>query len=115
MNLDSLVKAVGVAVVTGGDIASVDIRRVYAGDRMSDLLNEVDDGTLVVTNLAHATLLRLVELMDVPALCLVNGAVPELAVVESFTACGAVMLASPYDLFETCGRLYEALQELAGS
>ncbi len=86
------------------------VERVYAGDRMSDLLNAVTDTTLLVTNLTNSTLVRLIELMDAPAVCLLDGVEPEDAIVEAARTHGAALLVSPVDMFETCGRLYLALR-----
>jgi len=49
------------------------IDRVYAGDRISDLLAHASRQTLLVTNLSSALLVCAAELMDVPAVCLVGG------------------------------------------
>ena len=54
---------------------SAQIAKIYAGDRVSDLLDQASDTTLLVTNLMSLQLIRLAELMDVPAVCFVNGAV----------------------------------------
>ena len=47
--------------------------KIYAGDRVSDLLNEASDRTLLVTNLMSLQMIRVAELMDVPGICFVNG------------------------------------------
>ena len=42
------------------------VEKIYAGDRVSDLLNEASDRTLLVTNLMSLQMIRVAELMDVP-------------------------------------------------
>jgi len=107
MRLDTLAERIGATLVVGPAEESVEIDHIYAGDRMSDLLSEVTDGTLVVTNLSHMMLMRPIELMDVPGLCLVNGAAPDAELVDAAKQHGAAVLVSPYGMFETCGRLYQ--------
>lgn len=93
-----------------GGVGEVEIRRVYASDRMSDLLAEVTPDTLLVTNLAHSMLLRPLELVDSPAICLVNGVEPDEGMLQDCRERGVCVMVSPHDMFETCGRLYQVLQ-----
>jgi hypothetical protein len=109
VKLGQIAAEIGARVVTRADPAAVEIERVYAGDRISALLEEAAEGTLLVTNLVGAPLVRVATLMDVPAICLLNGLVPELAFVEAAETHGVAVLVAPAGMFETCGRLYAAL------
>ena len=92
---------------------AADVTRVYAGDRVSDLLREASPTTLVVTHLASPQLLRVAELMDLPGICFVRGHRPDAAVAAAATRHGVVLLVSPLGLFETCGRLQACLGDPA--
>lgn len=105
MKLEVLVKGIGAHPLTPG-IETNDIHQVYAGDRMSDLLGAVGGGTLLVTHIANQGLLRLIELMDAAALCFVNGVYPDEILVEAARDSGTALLVSPFDMYETCGRIY---------
>jgi len=96
-------------VVPGKDVVSFE--RVYAGDRVSDLLNHAGHGTLIVSNLPGMQLARLADLMDLPAMCLVDGAAAEPAVAAAAGLRGTAVLVSPAGLFETCGLIYRCLQQ----
>lgn len=109
INLQALANAVGIRLVASGRAETPDVSRIYASDCMSDILNHVDDKTLLVTNLTNAALVRVIELMDIPGICLLNGAEPEEAMVSAAARQGAAVLVSPDDMFETCGRLYQVL------
>jgi hypothetical protein len=111
MNLEDLARRIGAQVVTRGRAADVPIDRIYAGDRISDLLNQASESTLVVTNLAGPQLVRAAELMDVPAICLVGGRAPQAEMLAAAGAHGVLLMVSPADLFETCGRLYRCWTE----
>ena len=110
MKLNRLANAIGARVHTHGRGEEVEIRCVKAGDRISDLLYGVSEGCLVVTHLTNLNLTRLIELMDVPALCLLNGATPDLELLDAVEEIGAAVMVSPDGMFETCGRLYAALR-----
>ncbi len=109
MKLEDLALNIGARVVTPGKAGGTQVARIYAGDRVSDLLNEATDRTLLVSNLASVQMLRVAELMDVPGICFVNGVEPTPDVVELAAASGTMLLVSPAGVFETCGLIYQSL------
>jgi redox-sensing transcriptional repressor len=102
---------IGARIVTAHAGTKREIARIYAGDRVSDLLDQASDKTLLVTNLMSLQLLRLAELMDVPAVCFVNGVAPEPAVITKADATGTTLMVSPIGVFETCGMIYQSLEQ----
>ena len=54
----------------------VQVAYVYAGVTMSDLIGHAAADVLLITSLNNAQLARIGELMDVPGLCLTDGAEP---------------------------------------
>jgi hypothetical protein len=110
LKIADLAAEIGATLVASGRHEG-GFERVYAGDRISDLLNHAGRGTLVVSNLPGAQLVRLAELMDLPAFCLVAGVAAEPEVVAAAESHGTAVLVSPAGLFETCGRIYRCLQQ----
>lgn len=108
MNLASIIENSGVKLLTGNS-ASPDIDSVFAGDKVSDLLNAATHSTLIVTNLNGLQLMRLAELMDVPAICLLNGVEPDGEIIQAAREQGTALLISPAGMFETCGRIHRCL------
>lgn len=108
IRLEDLARQIGATAATPGR-PGAEIDRVYAGDRISDLLDQATERTLLVTNLAGAQLMRLAELMDVPAICLTGGHTPDGEMVELARLHGTSLVVSPVGMFETCGRLYACL------
>ena len=109
MKLEDLAADIGATVVTPGKPGGTSVARIYAGDRVSDLLNEASDKTLLVTNLASVQMLRVAELMDVPGICFVNGVEPDVEMVELARDNDTLLMVSPQGVFETCGLIYWAL------
>lgn len=109
MKLEDLAHDIGARIVTPGRPGGTEIARIYAGDRVSDLLNEASDQTLLVSNLASVQLLRVAELMDVPGICFVDDVEPDADVVELARQNGTLLLVSPAGVFETCGLIYQVL------
>lgn len=110
MRLGELAEKIGGKIITHRDKAGTpEVDHVYAGDRVSDMLNEASDKTLLVTNLTNAVLVRVAELMDTPGICLLNGNDPEPALLNAAAEHGTAVMVSPVGMFETCGRLYGCL------
>ena len=110
MKLMELARSIGAKVINSAD-RQRDVDHVYAGDRVSDLLDHASGSTLLVSNLTSEQLGRIAELMDVPVICLVNGHQPGEEELKLMSEHGTAVLVSPVGLFETCGRLYQCLFE----
>ncbi len=111
MRASDLAPRAGLRVVTLGRNPNVSADQVYAGDRISDLLNAAGECILLVTNLASAQLMRMAELLDVPAICLVNEQTPDDNMLRTAQEHATAILVSSAGLFETCGRLHRCLNE----
>lgn len=111
MRIGNLARAINADVLVSGAGVDVTLDQVYAGDRISDLLNAASDHNLLITNLATAHLTRVAELMDVPAICIVGGQQPDAAMIAAAREHATVLMVSRCGLFETCGRVYDCLRE----
>lgn len=108
MKLQELARRIGARVLTA-TLGGGDVTRIYAGDRVSDLLNEASDKTLLVTNLANLQMVRVAELMEVPGICFVDGVDPGQEIIDLAVDSGTMLMVSPLGVFETCGRIYQLL------
>jgi hypothetical protein len=108
MKIADLARSIG-AKIQDPDIRQGEVEHVYAGDRVSDLLDHASGSTLLVSNLTSGQLIRIAELMEVPGICLVNGHQPPEEDLKVMAKHGVAVLVSPAGLFETCGRLYQCL------
>lgn len=109
MRLVDLAGRIGSAVRCPGRDFRIGPEQVYAGDRISDLLNAAGDHALLITNLASRQLLRVAELMDIPGICFVNNQEPDPTLIAAAREHGTALLVSPAGLFETCGRVHACL------
>ena len=113
MKLSELISSVEADVLTVQASRDAEISGIYAGDRISDLLNHGTAETLLVTNLTGVPVLRVAELMEVAALCLLNGIHPGPGLIRAAEEHGAAVLVSPFNMFETCGRLFECFDAVS--
>jgi hypothetical protein len=109
MTLSQIAQMIEARTFPAAAPADREILTVYAGDRISDLIEQASPHTLLVTNIANSQLIRVAELMDVPGICLVNGGHPAPELLEAAGKSGTGVIVSSAGLFETCGRLYRHL------
>jgi redox-sensing transcriptional repressor len=109
MKLEDLAESIGARIITPGRPGGTEVTKIYAGDRVSDLLNEASDKTLLVSNLASVQMLRVAELMDVPGICFVNGIEPDAEMTALASENQTLLMVSSAGVFETCGLIYQHL------
>lgn len=110
IKLREIISAVRGDLLTGEDVDNCYIETIYAGDRISDLIVSASKNTLIITHIANISLCQLLELFDIPAICLVSKDYPTQDVVEKVKSKGGILIKSRYDMFETCGKIYRLLE-----
>ena len=111
LSLEELSDRIGARIIVSGTQAKTNVTKIYAGDRVSDLLHEASQRTLLVTKLANLQMLRVAELIDVPGICFVDGADPSAEIVDLAQQNGTLLMVSPLGIFETCGLIFQNLSE----
>jgi len=110
MKIEELARAIEAhLVVPGGPQDSV-ITTVYGSETMSDLIANAGPATLLVTSLNNPQLMRVADLMDVPAVCLVGACVPAAELLSHAEQSGKALLVSPVGMRETCVRASECIR-----
>ena len=110
MKVKDLAGLIDARLHTGRCPEDLEITRIHVSDTMSDLIDHAAANTLLVTTLHNSQLIRVAELMDVPAICLAGGADPQPELLARAQAAGTAILVSRTSLEETC-RLLEACKE----
>lgn len=110
MEILEIVEALGGEVVVRGNETKSKIQKIFAGDRISDLIHNSTFDTLIVTHLNHVSVVQLYQIFDVPAICLVGDLEPLDVVVEGAQQNEAFLIVSPYEMFETCGMIYDVFK-----
>lgn len=109
LSLEQLAQQIGARIVVPGNQSSTLVTKIYAGDRVSDLLHEASQKTLLVTKLANVQMVRVAELIDVPGICFVDDADPSEEILDLATDNGTLLMVSHLGIFETCGLIFHAL------
>jgi hypothetical protein len=109
MRVEWIAEKIEARVLAAGAPERAEVVRAWAGDRISDLLNQASSATLVITHSLSPHLIRVAELVDLAAVCLVGNPEPDPEFLAGARSAGLWVLVAPGGLFETCGRLYPLL------
>ncbi len=107
VRIQDIIRLIEAEVVVTGE--EKEIHSVFAGDRISDLIHNSGENTLLVTHLNHISLAQLYKIFDVPAICLVPDLTPIPELIDSAMEKNAYLIVSPLEMYETCGRIYKIL------
>lgn len=108
MNLKEIVRVIEGRILTKQPIPDLEIPSCGASDLMSDALSFMKPGSLLLTGLVHPQSVRTAEMADLAAIVFVRGKIPDTEVISLADELTIPLVASPYGMYEICGRLYEA-------
>jgi hypothetical protein len=83
-----------------------EILSCHASDLMSDVLTTTGAGSLLLTGLTNAQVVRVAEVSDFVAVCFVRDKQPPAEVAQLAEERGIALLVTSLSMFESCGRLY---------
>jgi predicted transcriptional regulator len=106
MKLRDLMEVVEAELIVGEERLDLEIEKAFASDLMSDVLAFATEGSLLLTGLTNAQVVRTAEMVDLAAILFVRGKRPQPEAVRLAQSKGIPLLTTPFILFETCGRLY---------
>lgn len=108
VRLSEIVEKVGGILLTRRAELDLEIDSCGASDLMSDVLSYMKPGSLLVTGLINPQSIRTAEMADLAAIIFVRGKKPGQEVIDLADELGIPLIASPYGMYEMCGRLYQA-------
>lgn len=108
MRLDQIIKTVDGKIISAEVDLTIEIDTAFGADLMSDVLAFVHTGTMLLTGLTNPQAVRTAEMAGVTAILFVRGKYPPAQTIALAAEKGVPLLWSPYTMYETCGRLYQA-------
>jgi len=99
------------AEVLNGDDLSIRVTRVGAADLLSDVLATSKSGTLLLTGLVSAQVIRTAVIADLCGVVFVRGKKPGDDILELARESKVPVLCTTLKLFDAAGRLYVAITE----
>ena len=108
MRLDQIIKIVDGKIISAEVDLTIEIDTAFGADLMSDVLAFVHTGTMLLTGLTNPQAVRTAEMAGVTAILFVRGKYPPAQTIALAAEKNVPLLWSPYTMYETCGRLYQA-------
>jgi predicted transcriptional regulator len=108
VRLDQIIKTVDGKIISAEVDLTIEIDTAFGADLMSDVLAFVHTGTMLLTGLTNPQAVRTAEMAGVTAILFVRGKYPPAQTIALAAEKGVPLLWSPYTMYETCGRLYQA-------
>jgi predicted transcriptional regulator len=108
VKLGEIVGIVGGSVLTKQGKLDLEIASCGASDLMSDVLSFMRPGSLLITGLVHSQSVRTAEMADLAGIVFARGKTPGPDVIALADELVIPLIASPYGMYEICGRLYKA-------
>lgn len=93
-------------IISGDALPRDEIKSACGSDMMSDVLAFPKERMVLLTGLTNTHVVRTCEMLDVLLIVFVRGKIPGNDVLEMAKELGIVVLATPYTLYEACGKLY---------
>ncbi len=106
MTLDEVKQLLDAEVLVGEDKLDMEVRTAFGADLMSDVLAFAKPGSLLLTGLTNAQVIRTSDILDIAAIIMVRGKQPSPEALRLARELRIPILITRYILFETAGKLY---------
>jgi len=100
------------AEVLNGNDLSIKVETIGAADLLSDVLATSKPGTLLLTGLVSAQVIRTAIITDLCGVVFVRGKRPTEDIISLARESNIPVLATKLRMFEAAGRLYKAISEI---
>lgn len=108
LTLTQISELIAGQVICGDDRMEECVSSACGCDLMSDVLAFTNPGSVLLTGLTNAQVIRTAEMLDLKAVVFVRDKQPDDATIEMAKSLRLVVMLSPYPLYEACGRLFAA-------
>lgn len=110
MNVEEIVKVLGLEVYTECDLVSRKVNGGYVSDLLSDVMGNAKEGEVWITLQSHINVVAIASLKELAAIVLVKGIEPGKEVVKKAEEEGIPLLGTMDDTFMLSGKLFQLLR-----
>jgi len=110
MNVEEIVKVLGLEVYTDCELASRKVTGGYVSDLLSDVMGHAKEGEMWITLQSHVNVVAIASLKELAAIVMVKGIEPGKEVVEKAEEEGIPLLGTMDDTFTLSGKLFQLLR-----
>jgi len=106
MKIREIVTLLNGKLLTGENKQDLELNKAYAADLLSDVLALTEERTMLITGTTSLQVIRVAELLDIPAIIFVRGKLSPRQPTESIKKLNIPIIVTSLTMFETCGLLY---------
>lgn len=111
MTLETLVEKLGLKCKCCWEkLKTTEIRGGYAGDLLSDVMANSQQGNVWVTRQVHLNIVAVASLKEHAGIVIVQGANPEKDTIDKATREGIPIMVSDLPEFELVGKIYQLIE-----
>ena len=107
MTVNDIKEILEAEIICREDLMDRVVNSACGSDMMSDVLAFVKEQAVLLTGLVNPQVVRTAEMMDMHCIVFVRGKRPTLDMIEMAEDRDMVMLCTEYEMFTSCGRLYQ--------
>ncbi len=107
-NLSTIIENLGLKVLTTKkDFSEIPVNNGYSSDLLSCVMAGAPNQSVWVTLQAHNNIIAVAALLDLSAIIITEGAMPDPATIEKSNEEGITLLQTENNSFHTIGKLWE--------
>jgi serine kinase of HPr protein (carbohydrate metabolism regulator) len=107
MKIKDIVKKLELQVISGQELLDREVTGGYAGDLLSDVLANSNEGNIWITMQIHQNIIAVASSKELSGIIIVNRRIPEEETLKSASEEKMPVLISNLLTYEIAGRLYE--------
>jgi predicted transcriptional regulator len=111
MTVKEITEKLNLKVYSGADLLDRKVSGGYVSDLLSDVMGNAGEGEVWITLQSHMNVVAIASLKELAAVILINGIVPDAAVVAKAEEEQVPLLVSMEPAFVVAGKLYNFLNE----
>lgn len=111
MTVKEIIENLNLKVYAGGDYLQKEVSGGYVSDLLSDVMGKASEGEVWITLQSHMNVVAIASLKELAAVILINGIVPDKAVVAKAEEEQVPLLGSQDPAFDVAGALYQTLKQ----
>lgn len=108
MKIIEVARLIDANISAGDNLLETEVDAAFSSDMMSDVLAFSKDQPVLLTGLNNPQAIRTALMMDMVCVIFVRGKNPTPEMISLAEQSHIVLLSSSLNMFEACGRLYEA-------
>jgi hypothetical protein len=106
MKIEEIIKLLEGRLVSDPPHLEREVDCAFACDMISDILLCVKEPALILTGLTNLQVIRLTDMIDVPAILFVRGKNPPKELIEMAKERDLPLISTPMTMFQSCGLLF---------